>query len=375
MADDKKADPRSLDTARREAQRTRVPQPVKNAAGKVLYYVDYSGAVVPTQIALDARKRADNKSSSGGNLGGNLNADGGLTTKAERDASAIVTSRPKAGPQQIWLDGQLVTIQADENGNWTTTAVKGGAQDTMVRPTAFDALDGNEVDPKAGFLMGYTPGTGERPVAKKNMMTVGGAAAWLASLSTKDKDAYGAMLEKLRNAGYLSNADLIAAAGRWSSAAGTAFTLAARDLAVINTTEQGRGETLAQFLNEKQGVYDASEEGGGKPEYVPVARSYTDPEDLKAAAKGAAEDVLGRQLTDEEEAKLTARFRGLEDAAYDKIDAAGRDGTVGARYTAPGMGQVDAFVEGPEYEQEVADFAAAGYGQALKRLFGVATGG
>lgn len=387
MADE--VDQKSLTTAKQQAQKTGVPQPVKSKSGRVLYYVDYQGAVVPTEIALDARKRANPTKGADA-----LNSKGGLSTPQERqlgERSKPPVTASSLGQQQMWIDGQLVWVEQNDDGTWITrTAGKpDGEGATLVPPSAFDALDGKEIDRTSPFLMGYKVGGTKAPAAQndvqaagnasgarqsinKNMMTIDRATSWLAALSTKDNAAYQAMIEKLYNAGYLSEADKVAAAGHWSSAVGTAFAYAARDTAVINNTKGGEGTTLDQFLASKQGARASAEEAS-KPKYEPVQRNYTDPEDIRAASKSAAEAVLGRQLTDEEEAKLTGHFRALEDGAYDQIDAAA--GAGGARVTMPGSGQIDAFVEGPEHEQEAAAYRAAEYGQALKRLFGVATGG
>jgi hypothetical protein len=357
-------------------------QPIRDQRGQVLYYAD------PVTGARIARKVTGPATGPGsGNTKTATQAK--QVNQKHAEATAPSPTTVAAGQQRIWLDGQLVTVQVSPDGlTWTTTPTNGGKAGTEAIPTAFSALDGAELEPTAPFLMGYKTRTGETqtpgPTSRlggastRNMLTVGGAAAWLASLSTKDQGAYAAMLEKLRNAGYLSQDDFLAAGGKWSAQAGRAMALAARDTAVVNTTAEGRDTTFTQFIDGKQNVYadslKAKEEAGKQP-YVPTERAYTDPEAIKAAAKSEAESFLGRHLSDAEESELVDHFRGLETAVFDAVDAAGVKGE-NATFTQPNpTGQIDAFVEGPGREQEGANYRAAQYGQALKRLFGVATGG
>lgn len=293
---------------------------------------------------------------------------------AAQAATAAKAGGPATTPQQVWLDGVLVTVKLGADGQtYTATPVSGkGAGAQGVRPTAFDALDGQSIEETNPFLMSHAVGAvaGMGPTSAANHMSIKAGVQWLAELSAKDPGAYASMLQKLYNAGYLSKSDLAQAAGHWSASAGQAFALAARDTAVVNTTTSGLNTTLDDFLKSKAGAAAALEADNGKGPYVPVPRNYTDPEDIKATAKGAAEDVLGRQLTAAEEAKLTARFRGLEDAKYNAIDAAGVQGK-NASVTDPGSGQISAFVSGDGHEQEAANFRAAEYGLSLKRLFGL----
>ena len=313
-------------------------------------------------------------------------------TGAENAAAAQKKAADQKAPtaaanKPVWLDGKLVTVTIktgpDGTETYTATPVDGSkAGPAGTRPSAFGALDSQSIDPTSPFLMnrGATRPPGFMgPVAESaNHMTVSGGVQWLAQLSTKDPGAYQAMLTKLYNAGYLSKQALNEAAGHWSAAAGQAFALAARDTAVVNTTEAGLNTTLDDFLQSKAGAAAAAEAASGsqKQAYQPVDRKYTDPEDLKANAKSVAEKVLGRQLTAAEEGQLVGHFRSLEDATYNQIDAAGRaqydnPGAPGATVTPPGQGQIDAFVDSPEHAAEANQYRAAEYGLALKQLFGL----
>lgn len=279
-----------------------------------------------------------------------------------------------AAPQQVWLDGKLVSVTLSPDGKtYTATPVKGGDAATGARPTAFSALDGQDLDPTTPFVIGPSatrpPGFVGPVATTQNVMTIAGGVQWLAQLSTRDPATYQAMVDRLHKAGYLSDKDYAATAGHWSSAAGSAFAQAARDVAVVNTTEGGQNVDLAKFLDSKQGALDAQKaaSGAGAAVYTPVDRSYTDPEAIKAASKSAAQDALGRQLTPAEEAELVGHFRSLEDAAFDRIDAA--QGKGGAQATQPiATGQINAYVNNDAHAQEAGNYRAAQYGDALKQL-------
>jgi hypothetical protein len=308
-------------------------QPIRDQRGQVLYYAD------PVTGARIARKVTGPATGPGsGNTKTATQAK--QVNQKHAEATAPSPTTVAAGQQRIWLDGQLVTVQVSPDGlTWTTTPTNGGKAGTEAIPTAFSALDGAELEPTAPFLMGYKTRTGETqtpgPTSRlggastRNMLTVGGAAAWLASLSTKDQGAYAAMLEKLRNAGYLSQDDFLAAGGKWSAQAGRAMALAARDTAVVNTTAEGRDTTFTQFIDGKQNVYadslKAKEEAGKQP-YVPTERTYTDPEDDQGRG-----EVRGRSLP------RAAPVRRRGGAAGDALPWPGgrRPTTLSTRATGP----------------------------------------
>lgn len=342
-------------------------QPVKDQRGNLLYYSDpvTGQRLNPGNVGPGSGQMHDTAS------GAAKAADERTKRQTESTRQATV-----AAGEQAWIDGHLVSVVRNADGSMVITPVEGGESQKIGAPSTFDALDGTAVDEKAQFLMGMRVGTGQ-PVTfgnlfsqlgavNKNIMTIRTGVAWLAELSTKDPGAYQAMLDKLHNAGYLADADYSAAAGHWSSAAGTAFAKAARDVSVVNTTTDGQNTDINTFLDSKKDALA----NGKSAAYTPVDRTYTDPEYIKGAAKSAAEDALGRQLTPDEEAKLTARFHGLEDKKFDAIDATRGQG--GASVTSPEVsGQVDAFVSGGEHEQEAANYRAAKYGLVLKQMFGL----
>lgn len=291
------------------------------------------------------------------------------------------TNVTPTGETWIWLNGQMVRVTIGPNGELIGTPQHGEVINTSP-PTAFGALDGEQVDPDAPYLVSngatnHTPGT-MGPAQSRSVMTIEAGVQNLAAMASNNKPAYQQMLDRLLHAGYLSRADYAAAGGQWSAAVGTAFSLAARDVAVVNTTQQGVNTTLIGFLDSKQGVLDAAEAAGGaggNAPYQPITRAYTDPEAIKASAKSQAEAALGRKLSDAEENELLHHFRGLENAMYDAIDAAGTAGNGGGTYTRPdATGQIDSFLDSGALEQEQANWSAAGYGEALLSLFGVRNG-
>lgn len=349
--------------------------PIKDRRGNVLYYADpVTGARVPRKITGPATGPGS------GNTTTTAQAQAVTTNRTTRPQAANPAPATSSPVQRVWLDGQYVTVTVGPDGTWTTAQVtdpsKPGAP--AQSPSAFDALDGNQLETSAPFLMGYKFGDPTKPTdianpfaqltnVSRSVMTVGGGVAWFAELATKDPEAYQAMLDKLHNAGYLTDADYASAAGHWSSSAGTAFATAARDVAVVNTTTAGQNTTLNNFLDSKQGALEAKKAASSAAAYKPVDRQFTDPEDIKATAKTEAQQVLGRELTPGEESQLVGHFRGLETAMYDTIDAAGKAGGP-ATFTKPGSGQIDHFVDDGAREQEAANFHAATLGQALKNL-------
>jgi hypothetical protein len=287
--------------------------------------------------------------------------------------------------QWVWVDGKRATLVPDTNGNLTVNYANGDKSTTIITPSAYGALD--EVDPSASFVMtnfrlgdkaenlgqngigGLLPNLlNAAATGGQNVMTIDGGLRWLVNLSTKDPEAYSAMIDKLVGAGYLTQAQALAAGGRWNSDVGNAFAKAAMELAVVNTTPEGSRTTLDQWLSSKAAAGAGSAAAGTTAAYEPMTRSYTDPESVKAAAKAAAEQTLGRRLTPEEEDELVTHFRSLEDGMFDAIDA--QQGKGGGSYTQPQVtGQVDAYLDSGPREQEQANWATAGYGDALIDLF------
>lgn len=291
-----------------------------------------------------------------------------------------------------WVDGQRMMVtgsDTDANGQVTLHLSVGNKQQDYAVPSAYDALDSSPPDPNVQFLMSIGLPTNSqnqtRPLSlanvlhpgtfgSSNYMTIGNGLTWLASLSAKDPHAYQAMIDKLHAARYLTDAQYAAAAGGYTSEAAQGFAFAARDVAVLNGNGGtiGAATTLDEFLSQKASAASASDAAATAQAYQPVTRKYTDPEAVKAAAKTQAQQLLGRLLTPEEESALVGHFHSLEDGMYNQVDAIGRSGAGGGSVTAPDAGgQIDEFLDSGAREQEQANYRAAQYGSALRRLFGV----
>jgi hypothetical protein len=404
----------SRDAAVRDAARTGMPQPVRARSGKIIYWVDPAGrrlendahsnqpkgwASDPSKLGLPAVTKA------GADKTRKRVADeAAATAKAKDDAERTKNLAHAAGDAvnaanqamgYVWVDGkQMRVVQVDGNGAYTVQ-VDGGKPGPLAQTTAYGALNSDAIDGGTRFTLSYgqgdifdgqaagahryTPaGAGATGAAAEhsaaanqvgnttNMVTIQEGLQRLANLAASDPAAYAAMVDRLHRARYLTDDQYAKAGGGYSNIVGAAFAAAATDTAVINGTPAGVHTTLDQLLDQKAAAGDKQD----ADTYKPVQRTYTDPDAIKAQAKSAAEAALGRQLTDEEAARLTGHFRSLENAEYDQIDAAGRN-KQNASVTDPNVtGQIDAFLDSNS-EQEQANYRAAGYGQALMKLFGV----
>jgi hypothetical protein len=372
--------------------------PVHSRTGQLLYYVDASGARVGDPLAGPGQgMRFQNPPTGSNGSDGRIHNEAAkyAAERARRQDPVTGVAATAAADAQLaglnsdyaWIDGKRVKFVGIDAATGKPTYTLDNKNDPTTKqpyvlspPSAYGALDGDQVpDGSTQFLMtqGVTTHNGQAGFgldtflhpgmwAGKNFMTVANGLTWLANLSIKDTPAYQAMVDKLHNAGYLTDEAYSRSGGGYSQTVAAAFAIAARDVSVLNGQGgTGANITLDMFLGQRASGNTAL--GGNQRQKV--NRSYVDPESIKASARSEAENVLGRQLSDAEEAQLVGHFRSLEDAAFDAQDAAGPNG--GARYTTPGDGQIAAFVDGPEHEQEAANFAAGQYGMALKRLVGL----
>lgn len=408
------------DAAVAKAAQTGVPQRVNDAQGKLAYYVDGRGnrtAPPLTALGTDSQGKPlltgtdalplPPVTSAGKAIEeqrGPAAASAAAAAKTAADAAAAAVATANAG--YIWVDGHRMLVTAvDAHGNPTKVQYAGqlDANGNQLQPqappvqTAFAALDNSGV-PDAKTQFTYSTGRqvdaqgntvrngwesdnssslhpdGVGPELGTNRMTIQNGVQWLANLSTTDKGAYQAQVNRLHDAGYLSDAQYASAISGWSSDAGLAYAYAARDTAVVNSTPNGANTSLTDLLAQKA----AAHKEAAKKAYRPVDRSYTDPAAVVATAKSAAEAAIGRVLTDQEAAKLTSHYHSLEAAAYDQQDAVGRANAAnptgqqrGATTMQPNVGgQVDNFLSSGPLAQESADFHAAQMGDALRRLLG-----
>lgn len=310
-------------------------------------------------------------------------------TRAKNQRAAVVGSM---NADYVWVDGKRMRIVGFNPDGSMQITLDNGAPKPYNQPTAFDALDSGSLDPDAQFVMSIgtrrgPDGTTTLPTRSfdtpmsadaadrqhqrqvgANRMTVQSGVQWLAALSTKDPEAYAEMVDKLHDSGYLSDSDYAVAGGGFSTRVAAAFADAARDTAVVNAngTEAGANMTLNDMLASKKGANT----GRSGADYTPVDRKFTDPAALAQTARAAAQDLLGRALTPDEEKRFTSKFRGLETGFYDQIDTAGRNKT-GATVTDPNpSGQADTFVRAPEFDADRTRQLTGEYMDVLKQLFG-----
>lgn len=372
--------------------------PVRNQRGDVLYYVDSSGSRIGEGAALQGPGTGQKNKYGAPERTSSRSVADRAREVAEQQAKATADHQLSAANQAqgyVWLNGKRMRITSMGADGSITVSVDGEKDQPYPRLSAFDALDRQgELDGNLAYVMSLGTQRGadntttmtQRPdgftsadaadrqynsQVGKNLMSVRNGIQWLANLSTKDPEAYTAMVDKLHDAGYLNDGDYAVAGGGWSSAVADGFARAARDTAVVNSTTNGESTTLDQLLGQKATANKALQDKLKADQFQPVDRTYTDPTYLVGAAKSAAEAALGRLLTKDEEAKLTAHFRGLETSKFDQIDAAHKAGA-GATITDPNpSGQIDDFLNSGELEQEQANFRTAGYGDALRKLVGL----
>lgn len=230
--------------------------------------------------------------------------------------------------------------------------------------------DGFFSDLGSVFLPGANAG-GKLPKNNTNMMSVAGVVKWLRGLSVRDKGAYNKLIVMLRNAGYINGADEELPLNGYSTDAGIAIATAANDLSQAN--EAGDTRSLMDYLTDRgKGLADylAEQEADQAKEdqYKPIDRQYQDPASIRAAAYDAARAAIGRKLTDEEEARFEAAFRGRENSFYDQLDTARQNETKFAAYAPDVAGQADAFIGGDDFDTERVAERIRQYGEAFLGL-------
>lgn len=295
-------------------------------------------------------------------------------------------------------DGTVTWTGAD--GKTVTDTVSYAARVAKAQGAAsstFGALNMADISPSAQFVMSYGAANAVDPLTSgrqhsgnqdlragarnasqrtdaernaanpsQNMMTIAGGVQWFKKLSVTDPGAYNQLVVQLRNAGYLNGKDEDLPLGGYSRVAAEAFAMATSDLAQSNNA--GDTRSLPDWLTARgQGFLDAAAE---QDVYKPVDRTFEDPAAVAAAAKEAAIKALGRKLTDAEEARFETAFRGKENAFYDQIDAAGRAKTA-AQVAQPNLsGQVDAFIDAPQYDTERGAKLIGDYASSFMQMMG-----
>lgn len=356
--------------------------PVRDRNNQVLYYIDSTGSRVGDPLAGPGR--GERVSATEAQRRANERKERQDTAPERAAADRLAASQTN---QFAWVDGKRARIVSVNPDGSVNISYDGGEAQKYAPPTAFDALDSASIEPSTQFVMsngtwrgadgtttrttkpgGFTTAdAADRTFGNQvgqNRMTIESGVAWLANLSVKDPAAYDEMIDKLRGAGYLSDAEAQAARGGFSTTVAGAFAVAARDVAVVNGQPDGANITLAQFLDRKSGAnQDAEAEA-----YVPVDRTFTDPAALAATARSAAQTLLGRSLSAAEEQQFLGHFRGLENGVFDQMDAAGRAKGSATVTTPSAGGQAEAFTRDPKFDAERGQQLIGSYVDSLSRL-------
>lgn len=349
------------------------------------------------------RTSGDYSTENGGLLQGNLDRQGRAeaaknTPQAKAADAAKAAAAAAATGQieqlqsqfgQVWVDGKEAHVTGrDAKGNLLISVGDGKPapmSTALGTLTAFNALNQTAINPDTQFVMSVgaqrradgsvmterggafsDSQVGSAPLQGQNRMTIGSALNFLASLSTKDKGAFQVVVDQLHKAGYLSDQDYVNSGSSYNAAIGTAYSRVALDVAALNSTEGGANTGLDTYLADRA----AHPPKAALPK--PVTRSYTDPNEIRAAAESAAMAAIGRRLTPQEQAAMTAHFHGQESSNYDAMDAANRAGT-GATVTQPSVtGAAYAEInDNPQLAQEQSNFDMLKYGDMIKSLMGV----
>lgn len=160
-------------------------------------------------------------------------------------------------------------------------------------------------------------------------MTMAGAISYLKNAAVTSPDYYAGVVHQLVAAGFLSPSDAIYRG--YSTKVGNAFLQSAAEVWSVNQ-DKGAGVTVRwqdvidQRIQSRQesGIVDEnglpiSGSGGSAGPQAPTRKdSYTNPDDVRAAVNSAAENLLGRKLTDSEVAQFQSAFRAQEKTANDQ---------------------------------------------------------
>jgi hypothetical protein len=146
-------------------------------------------------------------------------------------------------------------------------------------------------------------------------MTVEKGLLWLRDLAANPatREQYNSWIVKLYDAGYLTESE--ARFGAYTSAVGQAFVEAAYDTAMTNLNgEEGSLVSLGDNLSAI--AEEAAKMGAGSGGAAPRVRidQVLDEATLKDSLRETSRSLLGRSLTDAEEASLVGRFRSVETA-------------------------------------------------------------
>lgn len=261
--------------------------------------------------------------------------DWGAIARAASAASALPSGGlfSNLGKLNLPQSGADLSPSGSHDSSWTTTGMVPGADaGRLTGPLSLpNGMTGGE---KFTWSIDDT-GAHTRQITQ---MTLAGSLSWLRGLAVHDSQQYNEIVMGLVQAGYLSPTD--ARYGSYTNKVATAFLQSAVDVEQINNDQdasgQGNGGSVTTWWNHIdsliQGRKDSGQTdpntglpasaGGSGGTSMPVAPTradnYTNPEDVKAAINSAAKSVLGRNLTDAEEAQFASQFHSQEKTFNDQ---------------------------------------------------------
>jgi hypothetical protein len=201
-----------------------------------------------------------------------------------------------------------------------------------------------------------------RPAPQKNASEY---AQFIISLQASNPALYKQYQQQLYKAGYYGSSKPIY--GTYTGRDGQAIQQMLQD---YEATDSARVSNGLGRLTPVDYLADTIKKGGsalanGGVTRQPLTIQYTDPETLKATLQSAAQDGLGRNLTDKELTTFVSKFHGQEAAA--QTGAYNNDTSI----TPPDAGaDAQALVtnqHGPEHDQKL----AAGYLDSINQMLGV----
>lgn len=208
-------------------------------------------------------------------------------------------------------------------------------------------------------------------------MTVANGLAWLRDLASTDKEAYNSWVVKLYDGGYLEESEL--RFNQYTSVVAQAFAEAAHDTAIVNQSV-GTGGSITSMGDMLQGLADGAAEAGlngSGPTVVPRIDQQLDEATLKDTIRSTSRNLLGRALTDAEEASLVSRYRGVEaqwnDQSY-AADVARSTGGTATQTSAPDAGVIAQGGINDTLGTERAAQQLGGYAGVLMNMVGLGHG-
>lgn len=253
-----------------------------------------------------------------------------------------------APPQPASKYGQILYSGLDLPDEWAATPFTMGVQTSPV-----------------------TDGLGN-PATRTDLvqMTVAAGLEWFRNLAVTSKEQYNSWVVKLYDAGYLTENELRFNA--YTSVVAQAFVEAAHDTASVNASDSaGRVVTLGDNLdNLAAGAQEMGGDGSGGSGATPRVDQTLDETTLKDSIRSTSRNLLGRALSDDEEADLVGRFRTAESAWNDATWNARVNG--GTTTTAPDPDAISKDqIDNGELGAERAAQQLGGYAGVLMNMVGL----